>query len=133
VTARKTTVNIDDMLAKEFGTEEVAVPTKTVTLFREDFTIRCDVNAFNIMNVMSGDEEEQAAAIAKTMVNIVDGPDRPRFKRVLGSQPNLTADKLLKVFAALVEAAGDAHPTDSSPGSKRSTQRKAVTRASVAR
>jgi hypothetical protein len=79
-----------------------------------------------------GDIGENTATIAKMMVQAIDEPDRPRFKRVISMQSNLTGEKLIFIFNRMVEVAAGNALTASSPDSKAITPRKGARQLSAA-
>lgn len=97
-----------------FNEPEPEQHTTKVTLFGRQWTVRCDINAFVLSSLASGD----AGAISKFLTNIIVEEDWPA---TLSAQRNLDPERLGRIVAALVEAASE-RPTESPARSSRTAK-----------
>jgi hypothetical protein len=121
-------IDIDAILREKFGADDdqPAIATVPIKILDEEFKVQKDLNAFNLLQLGN---LEDTSVIIKMMVNAVVPDERPRFKSTLGGASGLTAEKLLAIFQAMVEAAsttpgGSPRPTDSSSASKAGTPKR---------
>lgn len=123
VMVKSTVVNIDTRLVKEHGEQRAIedIPLVTVHLFGQDFRIHQSLNLWNLLSI--GDEND-SAAIVRTMINAVHREDVKDFKNALARQADLGAERLLTILGAIVEAASDDHPTQPSSASRRTTPKR---------
>lgn len=104
--------DLDTLLG--FNEPEPKEHTTKVTLFGRQWTVRCDINAFVLSSLASGD----AGAIATFLKDVVIEEDWPA---TLAAQRNLDPERLGKIVAALVEAASE-RPTESPARSSRTAK-----------
>lgn len=82
-------------------------PTKRVKLFGQEWTIVCDVNAFAVADILSGD----VGGIARFIRGVVAPDEADAFAAALGRVPNLDGEKLGQILNVLIEVAGE-RPTE---------------------
>lgn len=94
--------------------DETPVHTRKIKLFKQEWTMVCDVNAMAISDVVSGDP----AALVRFFDSIIVDEERVAFRTAMTRVPNLDAETLLAIFSQLMEAAGErpTKPPSSSSG-----------------
>lgn len=114
--------DIDAML----GADEPVHTTK-VKLFGREWTVNCDVNAFALSALTTGD----AGAIVDFFKSVIAEDEWSEFRTAMATARNLTGEKLVSVVNGLVEAA-TARPTTQPSVSSRGAVKKTSSQKSTA-
>jgi len=99
-------------LDTQLGLDLTPAPTKKIKLFGQEWNIVCDVNAFAVADILSGD----VGGIARFIRGVVAPDEADAFAAALGRVPNLDGEKLGQILNVLIEVAGErptAPPTPS--------------------
>ena len=115
-------------LADRFpDTSTVEVPFVVVgPIFGRDWKVLQDINSFTAL-----DADNDAANYAQLLSNAIHEDDKAEFLRMLKSQRQMDAPKLMELLNAILEAASG-NPTPSSSGSGTGTAKRAAVRRSAA-
>lgn len=101
-----------------FGNPE-AIPTKKVKLFGREWRVLCEVNAFTLTDIASG----ETAALNAFLRGIIHEDDRDDFVKTLNSTQGVTPERLAQLIAKLIEVASE-RPTVSPSPSRRTAGKK---------
>lgn len=115
-------------LDSQLGLDSTPAPTKRVKLFGKEWTIVCDVNAFAVADILSGD----VGGIARFIRGVVAPEEADAFAAALGRVPNLDGEKLGQILNVLIEVAGE-RPTVSPTPSRRTANSPTSVRKSTLR
>jgi hypothetical protein len=94
-----------------------------------EFRLYTQVNAFQSLAVVA--DPDDVAPMYFLIMGIVHEKDRPRFKRLMGMNSDMSATKLTKIFEGMLQAVSGANPTRTSSASRRSAAKAVGTRRSV--
>jgi len=100
-------VDLDAQLGSE---PDAPRHTARFRLFGRDWTMVCDLNAFAVSDMLTG----EPAAIVRMIDSLVAEDERIDFRTAFASQPNLTAERLGQILNAMIEVAGQRPTTPSS-------------------
>lgn len=109
--ARMATPKILDLDA-QLGGDDQPANTRPFRLFGRDWTLNCDLNAFALSDLATG----EPAAIVRFLTSVVVEDQREDFRNALAAQQNLSAERLGAIITALVEATSE-RPTTPPSGS----------------
>lgn len=101
-----------------FGNPE-AIPTKKVKLFGREWRVLCEVNAFTLTDIASG----EVVALNSFLRGVIHPDDREEFVKALSSAQGMTAERLAQLIAKLIEVASE-RPTVSPSPSQRTAGKK---------
>ncbi len=120
----KKILNLDEMLDDE---PAEPVHTRPFRLFGRDWTLVCDMNAFAVAEMMTGD----AGGIVRFIDSLILEEERIAFRTALASKP-LSAERLNKIMDKMIEAAVEPHPTTPPSASSRTGRNQTSVRKSAA-
>lgn len=121
---KSTTIDLDAQLAE---VEDEPVHTKTIKVFGREWTLVCDVNAFNMTGLMGGKPE----AILGFFDDVIHPDQLADFKTTLAQQKKFGGEKLGVLLGAMVEAASERPTKQPSVSSRGATKRTSAPRSAA--
>lgn len=116
-------------LDKDLGfSEDEVTHTKKVKLLGKEWTLVCDLNAFAMAQIASG----ESAGVSQFIINLVVPSQQEEFAQALRNAKNMTGERLGLLLSKLIEVAGE-RPTVSPSRSPRTAKRSPSSLKSVAR
>lgn len=102
--------------------------TKKVKLLGKDWTLVCDLNAFAMAQIASG----ESSGVSQFIINLVVPTEQEAFAEALKNAKNMSGERLGLLLAKLIEVAGE-RPTEPPSRSPRTAKKTQPSLKSVAR
>jgi hypothetical protein len=103
----------------------------TVDIFGEKFKVRAGLNAWMVSRAI--EEGDDIGSFSRLILHSIEPEDHKRLDEVMSRQASVGFDDLNDITAQIWEVAAGGRPTTPSSASRRTTNKRAASKRSVAR